>query len=315
MADASTIPIYVLHGSDGYLRDSHRKRILHELLGNADPQTCVTTFDATAELAPVLDELRTLPFLAPHRVVIITDADAFVSANRDALEKYLQNPSRNGTLMLMVNSWRSNMRIAKQVAKVGQAIDCSAPDARSLPKWLKDAFARRDKRINNDAAELLAEWVGTDLAALQAEVDKLATYVGQRKTVTVADVGTLVTNAAGPAAFALTNAITDGDTRAALGALDRMLRTRGEEFRTLGMLAWHLRKAVSAQQTRAAGGDPSRSLRLPYPQKQAFLAMLKRRDLRKLQKDFRRLIEADLALKSGASAELALQKLVVEMCS
>ncbi|MFW6062370.1 MAG: DNA polymerase III subunit delta, partial [Planctomycetota bacterium] len=109
-------PIYVLHGNDQFLLDTWRKEIVSRLVGDADPQVCVTSFDASAELAEVLDELRTLPFLAPYRVVIVRDADAFVSAHRDALENYLDRPCQSASLVLMVSSFPKNTRLYKAVA-------------------------------------------------------------------------------------------------------------------------------------------------------------------------------------------------------
>ncbi len=95
-----------------------------------------------------------------------------------------------------------------------------------------------------------------------------------------------------------------------------MLTARGEEFRTLGMIASHLRRVLRAGQLAACGADPAAALnpRMPYHAKQAFLAMLSRRPLRAVQEDFRRLIRADLGMKSGADAGAALQELVVGLC-
>ena len=118
-------------------------------------------------------------------------------------------------------------------------------------------------------------------------------------------------------AFALTNALTAGDARAALSALDGMLTARGEEFRTLGIIASYLRRALRGQQLAAEGSDPTGALnpRMPYRAKQGFMAMLARRNLETLQKDFRSLIRADLGMKSGLVAGAALQELVVDLCS
>ncbi len=58
-------PIYILAGKDQALRDQARARLLAELIGDADPQTCLAQYDGDVELAVVFDELRTMPFLAP----------------------------------------------------------------------------------------------------------------------------------------------------------------------------------------------------------------------------------------------------------
>ncbi len=318
MGDNGHKPVYVLHGDDVFLRDQHRRELIASLVGEGDPQTCVAVFDATAELSEVLDELRTVPFLSPIRVVIIHDADAFVSAYRDSLERYLDAPSENGVLVLIVSSWPKNTRLYKRVAAVGASLDCAPPGKRGLGERIGQLAASRGKTVARDAASLLCEWIGEDLASLDAEIEKLSLYVGDRERIELADVAAIVTATAGPAAFDLTNAITAGDTAGALKALSGVLTARGEEFRTLGLLAWHLRKALKAREQMARGASPDqacRAAKVPPFQKQAFTGMLRRRDLGKLRDDFRALLQADLALKSGSTADAALRDLVVRLCS
>ena len=318
MAKATFKPVYVLHGTDGYLRDIHRKAVIAAVVGEADPQLCVARFDSSAELADVLDELRTLPFLAPCRLVVVDGADEFVSAHRAALETYLGNPCGTSALLLNVTSWPANTRLVKLVAKIGQVFACSVPDKGDLGKWLSKAAAQRGKKIARDAADLLGQWIGKDLAALDSEIEKLSLYADDRETITAADVSALVTATAGPQAFDLTNAITAGDARAALEVLDGLLAVRGEEFRTLGLIGWHLRRALQVQQAIHAGAAPQQAvgkIRMPQHQRGAWLAFLQRRPLRALQNDFRRLLRADLAMKSGSTPKAALQELVVALCS
>jgi DNA polymerase-3 subunit delta len=317
MTETEIKPVYVLNGSDNFLRDHHRKRIISDIIGDADPQTAVSSFDATAELAQVLDELRTLPFLAPRRVVIIQDAEAFISAFRESLENYLNNPSSASSLILTVSSWPKNTRLAKLAAGIGETIDCSTPEKKNLPAWLRKVSAKHQKTMAPDAIELLVEWRGEDLASLENEMEKLTLYVGNRDTITANDVGLLVTSTAGAGAFELTNAITVGNPAAALKALASSLTQRGEEFKMLGLLAWHLRKALSVQQAIDRGEAPSQACKSArvFFQQQEFLNMLRRRGRKKLQDDFRKLLAADLAMKTGADPIAALQELVVRLCA
>ena len=313
MAGGTIKPIYVLHGTDSFLRDGYRQQIVDSIVGDADPQLCVSSFEASAELAEVLDELRTPSFLAPCRVVIIRDGDAFVTSYREQLEKYLNSPASNAALVLIVNTWNRAWRISKLAAKIGHTFDCSAESGAKLTERVISFAKKREVRIGTQAAELLAQMIGADLAAIDSEIEKLSLYVGDRKIITVEDVEAIVTAAAGPAAFALTNAITVGDTGGALKALAGMLTRRGEEFRVLGSIGWHLRRALTAREEIDSGQTPQ--LRMPYPQKQAFMSYLNRRPSAKFQSDFRRLISADLALKTGARPEVALQMLLVGLCN
>ncbi len=316
MAPTNIKPVYILFGDDEYIRDSNRRGIVSACIGDGDPQVCVSTYDCDIELAVVLDELRTLPFLAAHRVVLVSQADVFISANRDKLETYLASPSSTGTLVLLCASWPSNTKLYKAVAKVGEAIDCSVPKGENLSRWIAQAAQKRGKKIGPQAVELLSQWVGRDMAALDSEVEKLSIYATSRPEITAEDVNALVAATAGPGAFDLTNAITAGDAKAALTVLSGLLTKRGEEFKTLGLLGWHLRRAMAAQQNLRAGMPPAQAIpKMPYEQVKAFTAMLQRRSKGKLLGDFRRMIKADLAMKSGTDPLAAMQMLVVGMCT
>ena len=224
-------PVIVLVGEDAYLLDAARREVIAHAAGEADPQTCLGQYDSTVELTAVLDELRTLPFLAARRIVLISPADEFVSAHREALEKYVESPSAQSVLVLVVSSWPANTRLAKAVARVGEVISCTVPERGSLSRWIADAAGRRGKKIDPQAAQLLEEWVGRDYAALDGEIEKLSLHANPRDAITVEDISAVSIATAGPGAFDLANALTAGDTRAALKALGGMLTVRGEEFR------------------------------------------------------------------------------------
>ena len=313
MVSAAIKPVYVLCGDDAFLRDAHRQEIATQVVKDADPQVAVTTFDADAELADVLDELRTVPFLAERRLVIVRDADRFITKHRKPLEEYLGSPAPTASLMLIVSSWQSATNLAKRVAKIGQYIDCSLPARGSLLPWLQKAAGRRAKKIARDACELLEHWIGNDRMALDGEIEKLSLFVGRREQITIEDVSTVVTSTAGPSAYALTNAITAGDVVAALEALAGMLNSQGDEFRALGMIAWHLRRVLKAQRQLTVGGKFD--LWLPYDQRRPFSEMLRRRPPEKLHQDFRKLLRADLGMKSGLEATGTLQELIVGLCT
>ena len=318
MSTAKVMPVYVLNGQDAFLRETFREEIVRMAVGDAETQTCVTSFDADAELAEVLDELRTLPFLAPRRVVVLRDADGFLKGNkkhREALEEYLKKPSATGTLILTVSSWPSNTRLYKLVAKIGVTRDCH-PTQEKTRNWLEERARKRGKTIDHQARELLLEWLGNDLAVLDGEMEKLSLYVGPRESITPEDVSAVVIATAGPAAFALRDALVAGSVQAALKALDGMLTVRGDEFLVLGILAAHLRRSLQGRQLLAEGKNPDGALnpRTPYQAKQAFVAMVRRRSLERVQQDIRRLIGADLRMKSGQEPVGTLQELVVSLC-
>jgi DNA polymerase III subunit delta len=310
-------PIYVIYGSDEFLRDQHRVAVTNEALGEADPQLCVTRYDDGAELAAVLDDLRTLPFLGDRRVVIVDPADSFVSSHRDSLEKYLGNPAPSGTLILMVKSFPANQRLPKLVKKIGVAIDCSSPDARGAGQFIRDRAKTAGRQIEPPAVQLMVQWLGTDLARAAAELDKLTLYTEGRGNITVADVSAVVVATAGVNPFAITDALLAGDAKTALELLEKTLTQSGEEYRLLGMLGWHLRRVLKAKHLLVAGRSESQvfdTLRVFGPGQQLMRRFLARKSLSQIAQDFRLLIRADLAMKTGRDGKATLQALIVGLC-
>jgi len=289
--------VYVLHGQDDYLRRHHRRRIIESVLPGEQVRMAVADLDASAELAQVLDELRTAPLLAPCRVVVVGDADKFVTRHRGALEQYLAQPAPTGSLMLMVKSWPARTKLAKLAARVGETIDCSPPPQSSLPRWVARLAQTRGKRMSSNCAAGLVEQVGSDLARLDSEIEKLALYVGRRQTITDNDVAAVVAATAGPVAFALSNAIAAGDTAGALHALDQLMPRRDQAQPVLGLIAWQLRKSSHPRPPR---WSPAGRGHAAKPRRTA--------------RDSRRVLGADLAIKTGADPLTTLQLLIARLC-
>ena len=165
-------PVYALVGEDSFLQLQRLAGILKQM--PADTQRADVDGER-AELADVLDELRSFAMFGGAKLVVVRDADAFITRFREPLEDYVSNPSDSGTLVLRLNSLPKQQRIYKAIAKVGAIEDCTPPG--DVAKWIVE-HGRTAHRIavNADAARLLAELVGNDLGRLDGELAKLALH-------------------------------------------------------------------------------------------------------------------------------------------
>src|ERR1051325_5813762 len=125
-ATSGPAPVYVVHGAEAFLKRQAVTEIIDKVLGNADRSLAFSEYDGSAwvELASVLDDLRTLPFLAERRLVFVRDADTFITNHRQALEDYLENISPTGVLLIECRSFPGNTRLAKRAAAIGESIKC-----------------------------------------------------------------------------------------------------------------------------------------------------------------------------------------------
>src|SRR5947209_4201094 len=128
-------PVYVLTGDEAFLKRQALAALDSLLLGDADAEFARTVYPGvTAVWSTVRSELDTLPFLSPRRVVVIDQADPFVTNVRQVLEKYVAAPAKNGVLILDVKTWPSNTKLAKAVPD-SATIVCKSPRPQDLPRW------------------------------------------------------------------------------------------------------------------------------------------------------------------------------------
>src|SRR4051812_13125568 len=114
-------PVYALVGEDSFLQLEK----LGELIRKAGERIQRLDVDGErAELAEVLDELRSFAMFGGSKLVVMRNADEFVTKYRAQLEDYLDAPSNSGTLMMRMASLPKNQRIYKLVVKVGEVVEC-----------------------------------------------------------------------------------------------------------------------------------------------------------------------------------------------
>lgn len=257
-------PIYVAAGDDAWLRRRTLQAITRQLLGPDADDLAVTRFGGDqAKLADVMDELRTLPFLSPLRVVIVEDADPFITAARKELEAYAEKPSSTGALLLTVKSWPGNTKLAKAVDKVGVAIECKTPAERELPAWLGTlAQHSYGLKLDGDAARLLVELVGAEVGLLAAELEKLAVYVGTRKAIGREDVAKMVGAGRVETIWRILDAATTGRGPEALADIDRLIGAGEHPVGLLAAMSTSLRKLHRAGQLRRKKLDAREACRI-----------------------------------------------------
>ena len=249
-------PIVVIYGPDVFLRAVALEDVLQSVLGKDRDQMTLAEFSGPdATIATVLDECRTPSLLAPVRLVLVRDADDFVSANRDVIEKYLSAPSPSGVLVLDCQSWPKNTRLYRLTAEIGKNIPCETPKGAAVVGWLTDrANDPYGCRLENAAARLLVDLVGAQLGLLDMELSKLATFVAPETQIRAKDVEQLVGESRAEVVFKLVDAICDGNARAALELWDQVIsHDRDAEYRAIGGLAYSFRRMAEARRVVESG--------------------------------------------------------------
>jgi len=312
--------IYVIAGKDDSLIGFKCAELLDELLEPSQRATGFFDADANSTSATdVLDELRTAPFLTDKRVVRIKGADNFISQNRPLLEKYFDNPCPTGRLILTVSSWDSRTKLAKKLPKVGKLITVEQPTRRELPYRLIDyAKDAHDKKLNLSTAILLIELTGDEITRLYSEIDKLALYVGNQKTINQNHVESLIGHNRLFNAFAVIDATIAGNAGLAIERLRGMFAAdKSAEYTVVGAFAYHIRKMFDAKILLDKGVNQRQienRLRI-WGETNTFFANLRQMSLKQVGRYLEALGETDYAIKTGQTqVQVAMEQFVLELC-
>jgi DNA polymerase-3 subunit delta len=253
-AKAKPLPLYVVHGDEDFLKRQVLLALRALVLGPEGDDFGLSVYAGdSAVFATVLDELHSVPFFSPRRLVVVENADPFVSQHREALEKALAKLPSTGTLVLEVKTWKTTTRLAKMI-DAAATIACTAPKPYTLPAWcIQRASAQYGKQLARPAAELLVELVGPEMGQLDQELQKLAAYVAAKNSIEEADVDRLVGSSREENTWKIFDAIAEANAAEALRILDGLLDQGQEPLGILGAFSWQLRRLAQVNRLHQQG--------------------------------------------------------------
>jgi DNA polymerase III subunit delta len=207
-----------------------------------------------AGVADLIASVRTLPMMAPRRVVVVLRAEALLAPRREseaaaragaAFEALLQRPEPQTTLVLVAPSLDRRSRVYKLLVKQAVLVECGVLEtAADAERWVRNRAAAAGVRIDSAAARLLAERAGPDVKRLRNDVERLLLYALGQKAIGVEDVAAIAGPAALQSDWGMTNAIESGNSAEALRQLALLLESGAPAEKVLGQLGWMVRTKI-----------------------------------------------------------------------
>ena len=255
-------PLYVLLGDD-----EHEKTALVAAFEAAvDPGLRVFNFErfhgGDGPLGAVLDAARTLPMMAPRRVVVALHAERWLQPKRESrgairdlevLEAYVEAPAAHATLVLVAAGLNEQRRVTRRLLSGAVVVRCGGvATAADAERWVASRLRESGKKIDPGVARVLAAMVGPDVARLRREVERLLLYAAEQPAVTVADVAAVAGPPVAHDDWAVTRAIERGAAGVALREVGLALEAGAVPQMLLGKLAWVARSKLPAARVPAA---------------------------------------------------------------
>jgi DNA polymerase III delta subunit len=313
-----TAPLYLLEGDD--LQSRHDLALefgsivdegLHAFNVQSFYANEATNAGARDQMmSELLAAARTLPMMAPRRVLIVHEAERLLSPRKskddedevlpaperevkrkrsltpaEELEQYFASPEPLTTVVFVAGALDNNRRLVKLLRTHAVAVDCgSLANAAEASKWIKARVEQDNLSIEPQAVKLLLDAAGLSLGRIRAEVEKLVLFAAGEPTITARHVRELVKPRLEEGEdFAMGRAIWNNNARAALREISAQLESGALPVMVLGQ--------IRAAAVRLKPDDRARS-------------------------SLDAVFETDLALKSSlGEPRFLLERLVIQLCA
>jgi DNA polymerase-3 subunit delta len=332
--------LYILHGRDDFSRREELGRIKTSLDTDGMLATNTDVLDGReVTLEQLTAVCSTVPFLGSHRLVVVEGLlGRFESSDRPRrpasggrprrgpgpeLERWrplaecVQSLPDSTTLVFLDDELSAGNPLLDALRPHAKVIEFRELKPGAVLQWVMERAQRQGVDISPTAAKLLAELVGNKLWILASELEKLAAYVHGRR-IEGADVKALVSAARDVNVFAMVDAVVERRAPLALRLLRQQVAQGVESGYLLAMVVRQYRLIIQAKELSQSGISTQEiGQRLGIGSDfvlQRVLDQADRYSLSRLKAAYRRLLEADEAVKRGRyNEELALELLVHDL--
>ena len=325
---------YILYGQDDFSLNQTMGKIKADL---GDRETVATNTTRLEGQHLTLTELRSkcdaAPFLSSRRLVIVegllgrfevkqSKPRSGKGKSRDGLGEwegltsYIEKMPETTVLVLVDEEVQGQNALLKKISPLAEVKTFPLLRGKDLKTWIRQRVKAEGGDISPQAVNLLAELIGGDLWAMDGEIQKLLLY-SQERPISEDDVRQLVSCIQEASIFALVDAVAEGRTELAQRILHRLYDDGMPPTHILTMITRQFRLIAQARDLGKGLSRPQIQDRLGLKSSYSLdktLSQAKLYDFEGVKRAYDKLLETDLAIKTGKySDKLALELLVTEL--
>ena len=318
-------PLYLLTGSETYLRDTAARAITDAALaGTLLREFNESTFSLLSDQAmAAIAAAEQMPMMSERRVVRIKDFARLRETDEDIIIRYLERPVDSTVMIFLTEEPDKRKKLTKSLLQNCAVVEFAAVKDAEAKAWvrtrLKELKTSADDRVLTDIVRL----VGTNLQTLSSELDKLAAAAIGTGQITPEMVDDLIDRSRELSNFDLGDQLIAGDRKRALETLHRLLDDDVPPVMLVGLIAGNYHRLALAKEllNRGDRDGVNRLIYGPPSKRDAFMNTLQCSDARKIARGVQLIAACDLALKTSLAgggpkgARLQLEILVCELAA
>ncbi|GAA4270421.1 DNA polymerase III subunit delta [Hyunsoonleella aestuarii] len=179
-------PIYFLMGEESYYIDKISSFIEENVLSEEERgfnQMVLYGRDVTVE--DIIGNAKRYPMMAEYQVVIVKEAQD-LSRTIEKLASYANNPQPTTVLVINYKYKKIDKRkgLYKSIKKVGIVYESKKLYENQVADWIRRVLSPKKYTISPKAAQMLVEFLGTDLSKINNELEKLQIILPEGSQIT-----------------------------------------------------------------------------------------------------------------------------------
>lgn len=167
-------PVYLLMGNESYFIDMLTNLLEEHVLTEMERDFNMTVFyGIDSEVEAIISAARRYPMMAKRQLIIVKEAQHLRKI--EMLDVYTKNPLPSTVLVLNYKNGTIDKRkaVVKNSAKNGIIFESKKLYDNQVPAFIFSYYHERNIEIDQKSAQMLTDFVGTDLSRLIKELEKL----------------------------------------------------------------------------------------------------------------------------------------------
>ncbi|MGD1045656.1 MAG: DNA polymerase III subunit delta [Bacteroidota bacterium] len=309
--------VYLLIGEEDFFSEECVNRVIRDLL-TADTKAfnLDVVYGSKADASQVMAHAASFPMMSDRRVVVIKEFDKLLSGDsvKELVSAYIARPLESTCLVLLAEKPDFRTKPFIDLKKSGAVFSFNPLYDNQIPAWIAARCKTMGKEADIEACRLMQAYIGNSLRAIQNELDKLFTYLGERMRVTPEDVADVVGVSRGFTVFDLQNAIGKKNIGEAMRIVKRMIETGEAPQLSIVMLTRYFHLVWKVQDMlrhNASEAEVLAATRIsPYYFKD-YAEAARRFSSSQIENSFGILLDADVQLKSTSPDPYHLMEMLV----
>ena len=183
--------VYLIYGEEDYLRKQYKDRMREALIGD-DTMNYNYYEGKGISVKELIDVGETLPFFNERRLILVENS-GFFSSSQEELAGYLKEKPETTCFLFVEKDVDKRNKLFKTVSSLGYAANMTAPDERTLIRWISGILKKEQRFMREDAMRHFLERIDTDMENIRRELDKLVVYTDGAQEITVGDIDEVCT--------------------------------------------------------------------------------------------------------------------------